>query len=219
MIGKGQMTISRYESGTSVPSLQDFCMICDVFEKTPIDLMDANLKQHFTSKNAYKVKKYLYENKEFFIYYMSTSKQDELIECYAFTCENIENHYIEFAFEVEHNKRDNQIYDGKLVIETDNSFFYFNNKNRHERGMIITYNYPRKNKENNIILLGEIVSIAHGKESAPCYQRCVLTTNRIRDYESLKEYLKLKSSKEHINSEYVAYIDQLEDSKLYSCLK
>ena len=231
-IGKEQVTISRYENGMTPISIKELCKIAQYFDVSLEDFLNPNLESKLKedenndiedvllqSKSSIKISKSFFEEKEFYIYYMSTSIKNKIIETYAFTDKNINKKYIEFVFEVEHNSVNNKCYDGKLVLDLDHAYFYFTNKNRSERGMIVTHRYRKKNKDDVFVLMGELISISHGSESNPCTQKCILSTQKVEDHEKLKQFLCHNDNEKFINNKYIDYLDKELDSQFYKWIK
>lgn len=160
-------------------------------------------------------------DKDIYIYYMSTSYPEKIIEA-PFVLVSLEDGgYISYLFEVKQNSPDNQLYDGKLVLGKDHAYFYFNNRNRGERGLIITYYYPQKNKMDSLGLLGLMISLSHGAEQRPCTQKCILSSKKLNiDSDDLKAFLNLEYHDDAtVNTESIKYLAESSDRELYQWIK
>ena len=155
-INKNQPTLSRYESGQTAITIDTLYDICQYFE-IPLEVMiskDLSLEPFVLlkeMKNSFVQEyKHYFEDKNLNLYYLSTSQDDLIIESDFVTAELEPGNYIPFLFEVKHNIPEKQLYEGNLVIGAHHAYFYFKNRSRSERGMIITYIYPQKNKNSPI---------------------------------------------------------------------
>lgn len=220
-INKNQPTLSRYENGQTAITIDTLHNICQYFE-IPLEVMiskDLSLDTYVLfkeTKNRF-VPKYThyFEDKNLNLYYLSTSQDDLVIESDFVTAELEPGNYIPFLFEVKHNSPDKQLYEGKLVVGTQHAYFYFKNRNRNERGMIITYIYPQKNKTLPITLLGLMISISHGSEQRPCSQKCFITSQKIEP-ETLKPFLKMDYvNMPFVNDKYINFLTQASDHEIY----
>lgn len=221
-INKSQATLSRYENGQSsmsIDTLFDICQFLDI----PLEIMiakdlsydDYSYINPYTKNNISQNYKHYFEDRILNLYYLSTSQDNQVIQSDFITAELVQDNYIPFLFEVKHNNPDKQIYEGSLVLEAQHAYFYFKNKNRNERGLIITYLYPQKNKDTPITLLGLMISISHGYEQRPCTQKCFISSQKI-DLEALKLFLKIDVQEElFVNSNYITFLTKSSDRKIY----
>lgn len=162
--------------------------------------------------------KHNFEDKILYLYYLSTSQSNQIIESDLITTRLEEENYIPFLFEVKHNSPDKQIYEGKVVLEFQHAYFYFRNKSRNERGLIITYLYPLKNKDTPFTLLGLMVSISHGSEQRPCSQKCFITSQKV-DSEVLKPFLKMDTPDDScINNDFLITLSKSSDRQIYDLI-
>lgn len=223
-IGKSQPALSRYENGQSSMTLDIFFEICQYLDVSPElmiskDLSFANYSYYMDEiSKSYISQKYKYdfEDKSFHLYYFSTSQENQIIESDLITTSLEKEKYIPFLFEVKHNSPDKQIYDGSLVLESQHAYFYFRNKNRNERGLIISYLYPQKNKDTPITLLGLMISISHGFEPRPCCQKCFITSQKV-DLEELKQFLKINTPDDSfINNDFIITLSKSSDKRIYN---
>lgn len=221
-INKSQATLSRYENGQSpmsIDTLFDICQFLDI----PLEIMiakdlsydDYSYINPNTKNNISQNYKHYLEDRMLNLYYLSTSQDNQVIQSDFITAELVQDNYIPFLFEVKHNSPDKQIYEGSLVLEAQHAYFYFKNKNRNERGLIITYLYPQKNKDTPITLLGLMISISHGYEQRPCTQKCFISSQKI-DLEALKLFLKMDVQEElFVNSNFITFLTKSSDRKIY----
>ena len=221
-INKSQATLSRYENGKSTMSIDTLYKICQ-FLDIPIEIMiskDLSYDDYsyINPNKKNKISKdytHYFEEKMLNLYYLSTSQNNLVIQSDLLTAELVQDNYIPFLFEVKHNSPDKQIYEGSLVLEAQHAYFYFKNKNRNERGLIITYLYPQKNKDTPITLLGLMISISHGYEQRPCTQKCFISSQKI-DLETLKPFLKMDAQEElFVNSNFITFLTKASDRKIY----
>lgn len=220
-INKNQPTLSRYESGQTAITIDTLYDICQYFE-IPLEVMiskDLSLEPFVLlkeMKNSFVQEyKHYFEDKNLNLYYLSTSQDDLIIESDFVTAELEPGNYIPFLFEVKHNIPEKQLYEGNLVIGAHHAYFYFKNRSRSERGMIITYIYPQKNKNSPITLLGLMISISHGSEQRPCSQKCFITSQKIEP-ETLKPFLKMDNTNmSFINEKYIDFLTQASDREIY----
>lgn len=221
-INKSQATLSRYENGQSsmsIDTLYDICQFLDI----PLEIMitkdlsydDYSYINQNTKNNITPNYKHYFENRMLNLYYLSTSQDNQVIQSDFITAEIVQDNYIPFLFEVKHNSPDKQIYEGRLILEAQHAYFYFKNKNRNERGLIITYLYPQKNKDTPITLLGLMISISHGYEQRPCTQKCFISSQKV-ELEALKPFLKMEVQEEiFVNSNFIAFLTKSSDRKIY----
>lgn len=213
-IDKSQPTLSRYENGQASMTIDIFFEICQYLDVSPDLMISKDLS--FTNysycindnSKSFIAQQYKhnFEDKILYLYYLSTSQSNQIIESDLITTRLEEENYIPFLFEVKHNSPDKQIYEGKVVLEFQHAYFYFRNKSRNERGLIITYLYPLKNKDTPFTLLGLMVSISHGSEQRPCSQKCFITSQKV-DSEVLKPFLKMDTPDDScINNDFFYFI-------------
>jgi len=221
-INKSQATLSRYENGQSSMSIDTLFEICQ-FLDIPLEIMitkdlsydDYPYINPNAKNNISQNYKHYFENRVLYLYYLSTSQDNQVIQSDFITAELVQDNYIPFLFEVKHNSPDKQIYEGNLVLEAQHAYFYFKNKNRNERGLIITYLYPQKNKDTPITLLGLMISISHGYEQRPCTQKCFISSQKI-DLEALKPFLKMDVQEEFfVNNNFITFLTKSSDRKIY----
>lgn len=227
-IGKSQPMLSKYENGSAMINLDTLYKICHFFG-FPIDMI---LKKELTLEDILIINESgenlskrsdtpaLFD-KDIYIYYMSTSYPAKIIEAPFVLVSPEDGGYISYLFEVKQNNPDNQLYDGKLVLGKNHAYFYFNNRNRGERGLIITYYYPQKNKMDSLGLLGLMISLSHGAEQRPCTQKCILSSKKLNvDSVDLKVFLNLEYYDDAtVNTESIKYLAKLSDQEVYQWIK
>lgn len=225
-INKSQPTLSRYENGQSSMSVDTLFEICNYLD-IPIEIViskDLSLDDYsyvntVSKCNVFQNYKHYFEDRDFNLYYFSTSQDDYVVEADLVTARLEKEDYIPFLFEVKNNNPDKQLYEGSLVLETQHAYFYFKNKNRNERGLIITYLYPQKNKNTPITLLGMMISISHGYELRPCSQKCFITSQKM-DSQILKPFLKMDYPDDSfINNVFIKFLPKSADRKIYDLFK
>lgn len=221
-LNKSQPTLSRYENGQATMSLDTLYKICYYLEVPIVDMLTKDLNLEYcvylektsliTHSENYQ---HYFENCSLNLYYMSTSQENYVVEAPLISGERTPENYIPFLFEVMHNSPDKQIYEGKIVFEAQHVYFYIENKNRDERGLIITYLYSQKNKPNPIGLLGLMISTSHGFEQRPCVQKCIITSQKL-DLDSLRAFLQITSDEsKSINKKFISFLDKSSDKNFY----
>lgn len=222
-INKSQPALSRYENGHSSMSIDTFLEICQYLGVSPEIMISKDLSfsdysylfNEITNPHTLQERKHSFEDRILNLYYLSTSQSDQLIVSDLITTRFEKGNYIPFLFEVKQNSPDKQIYDGNLVFENQHAYFYFKNKSRNERGLIITYIYPQKNKDTPIALLGVMLSISHGYEQRPCSQKCFITSQNV-DLKALKEFLKINTPADSfVNDDFMITVSKSSDRKIY----
>lgn len=222
-INKSQPALSRYENGQSSMTIDVFFEICQYLDVSPELMISKDLSftdySYYISDNSKSLTaqqyKHDFEDKVFHLYYLSTSQSNQIIESDLITTRLEKENYIPFLFEVKHNSPDKQIYEGSLVLESQHAYFYFRNKSRNERGLIITYLYPQKNKNTPFTLLGLMISISHGYEQRPCSQKCFITSQKV-DSEALKPFLKMDTPDDSfINNDFLITLSKSSDRRIY----
>lgn len=222
-INKSQPALSRYENGQSSMTIDIFFEICQYLDVSPELMISKDLSfadySYYMSENPKLLiaPKYNhnFEDRVLHLYYLSTSQSNQIIESDLITTRLEKENYIPFLFEVKHNSPDKQIYEGNLVLESQHAYFYFKNKSRNERGLIITYLYPLKNKDTPFTLLGLMISISHGYEQRPCSQKCFITSQKV-DPETLKQFLKMDTPDDSfINTDFMITLSKSSDRRIY----
>lgn len=227
-INKSQSTLSHYENGQSSMTIDIFFDICQYLDVPPelmvskdfalIDCLSFPNNQsnsHIPQQYKFSSDKHDFEDKSFYLYYFSTSQNNQIVESDLITTSLQKNNYIPFLFEVKHNSPDKQLYEGNLVFEAQHAYFYFRNKKRNERGLIVTYLYE-KNKNTPYTLLGLMISISHGSEQRPCFQKCFITSQKI-DSKLLKPFLKIDASHNSlINNDFLITLPKSSDKEIYN---
>lgn len=222
-INRSQPALSRYENGHSSMTIDVFFEICRYLDVSPELLISKDLSfdnypyiSENSKKSIFQEYKHYFEDKNLNLYYLSTSQNNQVIESDLITATFENGKYIPFLFEVKHNSPDKQLYEGSLVLEAQHAYFYFKNKSRNERGLIITYVYPQKNKKTPISLLGLMISISHGYEQRPCSQKCFITSQKV-DLESLKPFLKMDTLDDPFNNcDSIITLSKSSDRRIYN---
>lgn len=142
-INKSQSTLSHYENGQSSMTIDIFFDICQYLDVPPelmvskdfalIDCLSFPNNQsnsHIPQQYKFSSDKHDFEDKSFYLYYFSTSQNNQIVESDLITTSLQKNNYIPFLFEVKHNSPDKQLYEGNLVFESQHAYFYFRNKKR-----------------------------------------------------------------------------------------
>lgn len=227
LLEKSQAMLSKYESGAAKMGMELIIRICDIFSVALGDFLEKDLTDTNEFKNVVSKEHSLTANerlclsdRELYMYYMNTDGSDIMESIMIVNHIDEKKAYIDFVFEALQNMQGQQIYEGKLVVERLHYFFYITNAERDERGLLVTYRYPYKEKRSPFCLLGMLVSLSHGK-TRPCVQKCIVSSDRLpQKIPRLKEFLELEYDKEgEIDTDYVKYLRQDTDKKLYEWVK